>query len=242
MKDEIRKTGFPSDRISVIPNGCDIELFADNAPRRLELRAQHDWLGDRPLISYVGAIGKINAVDYLVEISGETFALDPEIRFAVIGTGIEEENVRKLAQDRGIYGKTFFMLGAVPKRRAAVWVSASTMTIALVRGPRFIWKDATQNKYFDSLAAGRPVASNYDGWQAQVASDVGAGIILDRDDHRAAARQLLSAVRDTEWLEGAARAAADLANQRYSRDKQAEELERILAETVADHQRRKVPS
>jgi glycosyltransferase involved in cell wall biosynthesis len=238
MKEEIAKTGFPADRITVIPNGCDFELFADNNSSSSALRARYAWLGDRPLISYVGAIGRINAVDYLVEVAARALNLDPEVRFAVIGTGIEEANVHKLADERGVRGKNFFMMGPMPKRKAALWVSASTMTIALVRGPRFIWKDATQNKYFDSLAAGKPVASNYDGWQAKVASDAGAGIILDSIDYSTAATRLIHAVRDRRWLESAAQAAINLAHRCYSRDSQAAEIEKILAAAIRAYGRR----
>ena len=102
------------------------------------------------------------------------------------------------------------------------------MTVALVGGPRFIWKDATQNKYFDSLAAATPVASNYDGWQAEVASAAGAGVILEKDDAEKAARWLAALVKDRQWLANASSAALALATGDYSRDKQADDLERVL--------------
>jgi glycosyltransferase involved in cell wall biosynthesis len=125
------------------------------------------------------------------------------------------------------------MLGKMPKRAAAGWISAATMTVALVRGPRFIWKDATQNKYFDSLAAGKPVASNYDGWQAEVATAAGAGIILDSADHEKAAQQLVRAIRDGEWLRAASKAAMNLARNVYSRDEHALQLERVLKDAIS---------
>ena len=233
MKDEIAATGFPANRITVIPNGCDLELFADGDAAVVELRARYEWLGDRPLVSYVGTLGRINAVDYLVEIARAAGELDERIRFAVVGTGIEESNIRELARKVGVYEKNFFMIGVLPKREAVQWVNASTMTIALVRGPKFIWKDATQNKYFDSLAAGKPVASNYDGWQAQVASQAGAGIILDPANYQDAALTLVRAVTDKRWLETASEAAIRLAKRCYSRDAQAIELEDILQRVAA---------
>jgi glycosyltransferase involved in cell wall biosynthesis len=234
MKEEIAKTGYPPDQITVIPNGCDVELFTDSAARARELRLENDWLGDRPLIVYVGALGRINSVDYLVDIARHFTALDPEIRIAVVGTGIEAERIENRAIEAGVYEKNFFMIGQLPKKQAAAWVSTATMTVALVRGPRFIWKDATQNKFFDSLAAARPVAANYDGWQAKVASAAGAGFIMDKDDAECAARQLAELVNDKRWLAKASSAAISLARGEYSRDRHADELEQVLKSVAVD--------
>ena len=56
----------PGTRTTVVPNAADLELFdvAPDAVRRF--RAEHRWLGDRPLIVYTGALGAVNGVDYLV--------------------------------------------------------------------------------------------------------------------------------------------------------------------------------
>jgi glycosyltransferase involved in cell wall biosynthesis len=228
MKDEIAKKGYPEPQITVIPNGCDIELFEQCTQAAEKLREEHDWLAKRPLVVYAGALGRINAVDYLVDIAAHVRLLDPEVRFVVVGTGIEADNIERHARKLGILVKNFFMMGQVSKKTAAAWIKTADMTIALVRGPRFIWKDATQNKYFDSLAAATPVASNYDGWQATIASAAGAGVIIDNENAEAAARRLAELVRDQRWLTHASGAARALANGEYSRDRHADELERVL--------------
>ena len=230
MKTEIAKTGYPAERITVIPNGCDVELFAGLQSESARIRERNDWFGDRPMVSYIGTIGRINAVDYFVRLARAAAQLDDEIRFVVVGTGIEEDNVRKLARELDVLDKNFFMLGRMSKTEAAAWCNAATMNIALVTGPRFIWKDATQNKYFDSLAAGRPVASNYDGWQAVVATEAGAAIILDSDDSETAARELVAALRNDEWLKRAGEAARSLAAGQFSRDRHAADLEQVLTQ------------
>ena len=126
------------------------------------------------------------------------------------------------------------MLGRKAKKDAALWCRSATVNVALVTGPRFIWKDATQNKYFDSLAAGRPVASNYDGWQALIAQEAGAGLIIDANDSRKAAKQLLVSVRDEAWLADASKQAMTLATEQFSRDQHALDLENVLAQACRD--------
>lgn len=228
MKDEVAKSGYPAEQITVIPNGCDVELFRQSNSEVSALRSSYEWLEHRPLVTYIGALGRVNSVDYLVRLAKFALEIDETIRFVVIGAGAESENVRKLARDLMVLDRNFFMLEQMPKLDVAAWFCASTMSIALVSGPRFIWKDATQNKYFDSLAAGRPVAANYDGWQAKLVSEQGAGIILDAADHKRAAKQLVNTIHDEQWLQKASKKAVELAETQFSRDQHAESLEDVL--------------
>ena len=76
----------------------------------------------------------------------------------------------------------------------------------------------------------KPVASNYDGWQAVVATEAGAAIILDPDDSETAARELVAALRNDEWLKRAGEAARSLAAGQFSRDRHAADLEQVLTQ------------
>ncbi|MEL7447559.1 MAG: glycosyltransferase family 4 protein [Pseudomonadota bacterium] len=235
MKEEVVKSGYPADKVTVIPNGCDLELFQNREGEVEALRAKNEWLQDRPLVSYIGTLGRVNAVDYLVRVAGHMLELDPEVRFVVIGGGAEAPKIRALAQELNVLDKNFFMFDRMPKAQVVPWFCASSMSIALVTGPRFIWKDATQNKYFDTMAAGRPVAANYDGWQAQLVSDEGGGVILDAKNHEQAARQLLAKLSDEKWMREASEIASNLARTRFSRDSHGQALEEVLARAVSEY-------
>ena len=181
---------------------------------------------------YIGSLGRVNDIQYLARLAKHAYDLDPEVRFAVIGSGAEEVDIRKLADELGVLHKNFFMLGEVPKVDAVGWFSASTMTVCLANAPRALLKDSTGNKYFDSLAASRPVACNYTGWQVQIAADAGAGIIIDSNDYAHAASQLVKAIRDKEWLAAASAAARRLAESDFSRDSHATLLETVLIDAL----------
>ncbi|MBP7609918.1 MAG: hypothetical protein KA760_10500, partial [Steroidobacteraceae bacterium] len=108
------------------------------------------------------------------------------------------------------------------------------INLALFTGPSIVWRDAVQNKFFDSLAAGRPVANNFPGWQSRIAEAADAGLILPADDLAAAARQVATALRDKAWLEAAGRAARQLAESRFNRDVLAAQLVGVLEQARAD--------
>lgn len=227
MRDEIVASGYPAERVTVIPNGCDFDLFSDRSAAE-SLRQMYTWLGDRPLLVFTGTFGLVNGMDYLVDLSAAIWRLDREVRIVAIGTGREWDRTRQCAIDAGIFERNLFLLGKRPKREASLWTLAASMNLALFAGPEIVWRDAVQNKFFDSLAAGRPVANNFRGWQAKVAEAAGAGLILSATDTAAAARDVVQALRDKAWLDKAGKAARQLAVSRFDRDQLALELNSVL--------------
>ena len=97
--------------------------------------------------------------------------------------------------------------------------------------------DNSANKFFDGLAAGRPVMINYGGWQADILRETGAGIVLDPHDMDAAKDALLRAVRDEAWLKDAGEKAQKLARDRFARDVLAEKLVGVLEQAYTEHRR-----
>ena len=233
MRTEIINTGYPAERVSVIPNGCDLETFSiDDGARPGVLRDTHPWLGLGPIVLFTGTFGLVNGMDYLVHLAVSVGKIAPEVRFVAIGSGREFLSTRELAAQMGVLDRSLFLLGKMPKRDLVEWMHTADMTLALFTGPEIVWRDAVQNKFFDSLAAGKPVANNFPGWQSLVAEQAGAGVILDAHDTDEAARQLVAVLRDPDWLASASLAARDLAEGRFDRGRLGTELARIL-ESVA---------
>jgi glycosyltransferase involved in cell wall biosynthesis len=121
-----------------------------------------------------------------------------------------------------------FFVGHVPKPIAAKWILASDLIVCLFTGPRVVWKDAVQNKFFDALAAGKPTASNFEGFQSIIARDADIGIIMDPESPAQGARQLSALLRDQAWMQLVTSRSANLATQRFSRDQLASQLAGIL--------------
>lgn len=231
MRDDIVAKGIAADKVVVIPNGCDLDVFG-TPPAGPGPREAHPWLGGRPLVLFAGTLGLVNGVDYLVEVAAHVARHDPDVRFAIVGGGRERDAVRARAREAAVLDRTLFMIDAMPKRELAGWLHAADVVVALFTGPRVIWKDAVQNKFFDALAAGKPIANNFDGWQSQVALEAGVGIMLNPADPSEGARALLTALRDTAWRAGVGARARALAADRFGRDLLARQLEAVLTEAA----------
>ena len=231
MKEGILKTGYPAEKVEIIPNSCDMYLFQVDSELKEELRWKYQWLQDRPLVIYTGTLGIINGVDYLARLAGTVWQHNQDIRFVVIGDGKEKDRVVAEATKERILEKNFFMLPKIAKNEIAVWLTAADLATSLFVDLEAMWANSA-NKFFDSLAAGTPVAINYGGWQKEMLEESGAGLVLDPEDVSASARLLVGKIGDQKWLTAAGQAAERLARERFDRDKLAKQFEAVLLKAV----------
>jgi glycosyltransferase involved in cell wall biosynthesis len=197
IREDIIAKGVSASKVTVVPHGCDPELFQGVTADRL--RKEHAWLDRGPVVLYAGALGVANGVSYLLDVAREMLPMDPNVGFAVIGDGKEGSELRAKSANDGTLDVNVHFLGRRPKDEVAEWLQASAMSLALLQGPRIMWKDAGQNKFFDAIASGTPVACNNDSWQSELAVGKGVGIHIDPSDPHCAAVQLHSALTDMPW-------------------------------------------
>jgi glycosyltransferase involved in cell wall biosynthesis len=227
MREDILDKGIAADKVDVVAQGCDTELFVglDTAA----LRAREPWMAGRRLVLFAGTLGRANGLTYLADLASEVGRIAPDVCFVVVGNGAEAGTLRQRAADQGLTDASFRMLGPKTKHEVAQWLAVSECALALFTGPRVVWKDAVQNKFFDALAAGKPVANNFDGWQTQVAKEAGVGIELPAHDLPAAAQALVAMLDDAHWMAGVPARASALADGPFNRDRQAGTVLAILA-------------
>lgn len=225
----IRKTGVFSKKIHYVPNSCDFSLFelSDNVGDRV--RRAHQWLGNRPMALYAGTLGEINDVSYLAHLSAALLKINPDVRVVVIGDGKEKEMILNLGKSLGVLNRNFFMLDEVAKKLIPEWFNAANIALSVFKDIPEMWNNSA-NKFFDALAAGRPLAINYAGWQKELIDGRDIGVILDPLSYDMAAESLCAKLADAEWLGRAGERARQLGREQFDRDKLAVKLESVLSE------------
>lgn len=231
VHEAIVRSGIAPDKITVIPNSSDMDLFSAPPEAAAAFRAQHPALGERPIVLYAGAYGVVNWLDYFIDLAQRVGEHDPDIAFVMMGMGSEETRLRALAEQRGVLGRNLWMLDPVSKSdMPGVLAAAALATSTVVPNP-VMWANSA-NKFFDALASGTPVAINHEGWQADVLRETGAGIVLDAHDMDQAAKDLIAVLHDAERLAQMAQAAHQLAEDCFARSKLTEQLDAVLTEAV----------
>jgi glycosyltransferase involved in cell wall biosynthesis len=231
MAEGIRKTGFPGERIAIIPNGCDVDLFRATPSLGERFLKEYPFLKGGPVISYTGTLGAVNGVEYCAEIAAAMVKLDPSCRFLVAGDGRNREAVIQRAIDLGVWEKNFWLLPALPKNSLPALLAASTMASSFVINLPELWNNCA-NKFFDSLAAGRPILINHEGWQADFLRQSGAGLVVPPEDPHAAALILHEFLSNPVRVENARMAARTAADDVFHRDKMADALLGVLEDAV----------
>jgi len=234
MKKGIVKSGYPSEKIHIIPNGCDTDLFQVPESEEKNFLNAHPELQDGPLILYAGTLGLINGVGYLVDIASAMLRIDTDVRFLIVGDGKEQGQIRKKAANAGILEKNLWMMPSVPKTEMPRLLSAATICTSLFIDLPEMWNNSA-NKFFDALAAGRPIMINHEGWQADLIRETGAGLVVPPDNAGQSARILHDFLSDPEKVTKAGKAAFQLAKARFDRDDLAGELLGVLQKASADY-------
>ena len=232
MAEGVARRGIPAERIATIPNASDVELFQGAAGRGADVRARLGLEPDQPLVLYAGTFGRANGVDYLVRLAARVRALDPGVCFVLAGAGALRAQTGQLARELGVLGETLHIIDPVPKRELPALLAASTVaTSTVIPVPALHHNSA--NKFFDALAAARPIVINHEGWQADLIRRRGVGLVLPPDPGPSSAAALVDFLRGDDLVAAGERALA-LARERFDRDLLALQLGRLLERAQAD--------
>ncbi len=231
MKEGIVKQGIPPEKVEVIPNACDNDRFNISDSIGLEFLRQHPELSGGPLIVYAGTFGHINGVTYLAELASHMKDIMPEAKFVAVGTGACEKELREVSCQLGILEKNFWIWPPIPKMEMPALLSACTVATSLFK-PIPEMEHNSANKFFDALAAGRPVVINYGGWQKDILEQSGAGISIPGNDPKAGAIQLAQFLNNSERLESAKAAARKLADTEFDRDMLYKKLANVFGKVL----------
>jgi glycosyltransferase involved in cell wall biosynthesis len=226
MAEGIARTGYPREKISVVPNASDLELFRRNMPEGRAFRARMHIADGKILVGYLGTLGRINGVAYLVHLAS-ALRDDPRFVFLTVGDGQEREQVAALARSEDVLDRNFLMLAKIPKAQVPALLSAVDVAASLFL-PIPEMESNSANKFFDALAAGCCVAINYGGWHAELLRDAQAGVRLAAEPWRAAA-ELKSLADEPGRIQAAGINARKLAELKFSRDDLAADIQAVLS-------------
>ena len=231
MKEGVVRTGYPAERLAVIPNSSDNAEFEHDSEAAARFRAKRDWLGDKPLLVYTGTFGPTNGVGYMVGLAKELKELNSPIRILLVGDGAEQKKVVSEAENAVVLGVNLFIEEKLPKREIPALLSAATMASALfIDLPEM--RPNSANKFFDALASGTPIMLNYGGWMHELVEQHKCGLAMWRKPIPEVAVELDKKMQDGAWLGKAGIAARELAEGCFARDDLAQQLISVLEAAV----------
>ena len=204
------KGRIPDEKLSVVTNLSDMNAFSVSDQKGVEFRNKFPRISNGPLVVYSGAFGRINGVSYVLEIADEMKKINPNVQFLLAGDGYEKEKLRMQSKKLGLLNEHLFIIDYIPKSEMPSLLSAATITTSFfIDLPEMEHNSA--NKFFDGLAAGKPIMINYGGWQAELLMESGAGFIIPPNDPTGAAQKLNEVILNDKKLHQMGQAARNLA-------------------------------
>lgn len=214
-RDYLISHGVPEDKISFIPNGVDVAMFA-GAGNRQTIRSEFS-LEDKFVVTYAGAIGLANDIDTLLQAAAE-LREQPDIHFLIVGDGKERPRLQLELQRLGLTNVTF--AGSRAKSEMTGVLAAADVCLAILKDiPMF--RTTYPNKVFDYMAAGKPTVLAIDGVIRQVVEAAGGGLAVPPGDARALADAVLRLSRQPSEARAMGEAAREYVTRHFDRNSQA---------------------
>ena len=168
LREDLVNLGIERERVTVLRNGVDLDVFQRDEEGARQLRAERGL--DGPVIASVGHLIPRKGHDLVIR----ALAKLPGWQAIIAGTGPEDHALRRLARESGVGGRVHF-LGAVPHTALKqVYSAANVLVLASSR-------EGWPNVLLESLACGTPVvATAVNGSPEVVRESVAGRIIRDR--------------------------------------------------------------
>ena len=210
--DGIASRGISRERITLVPNGCDLSIFANNSnPWRPESVRESDLLA-----VFAGTQGVANGLSAVLDAAVELKLRGrDDIKLLLIGQGKLKPMLQTRARNERIDNVIFH--DPVGKTRLAGLMAATGIGMQILANVPAFYFGTSPNKFFDYIAAGLPVLTNYPGWLAEVIEQCNCGFVVPPDNPTAFADALERAADDRTLLELMGQRGRALARERFDR-------------------------
>jgi len=186
-KKKLLDKNVPEEKITVIPNGIDPEIFQPAQPNKQIIQKYN--LEGKLVCSYIGTIGMAAGLDAVIETAKELKKQnDKNIVFMLVGDGAEKEALQRKAAKENLNNIIF--TGRVDKKQIPAYLSVTNACLIHLRKTE-LFKTVLPSKIFEACATAKPIILGVEGFAADFIKKANAGICIEPGNPK----QLLDAVK-----------------------------------------------
>lgn len=208
----IIKRGVKNSKIALVPNGCDLSIFANAVkPWRPEGVRSVDLMA-----IFTGTHGIANGLEAALDAAAELKKRGREdIKLVLVGQGKLKEKLQERAIKEQLDNVIFHQ--PVNKAKLAELMKGADIGMQLLANVPAFYYGTSPNKFFDYISAGLPVLNNYPGWLASMIQDNDCGYSIEPENPIAFADALEHAANNKNYLPEMGKRAQALAKQEFNR-------------------------
>lgn len=207
-------------KITMVPNGCDLEIFKPG--NRTELKLEGISNGDKVAV-FTGAHGVANGLDAVLDGAKVLKQMRRnDIKLVFIGDGKMKAHLVKRSINEELTNCLFF--DPMPKTALSQIISKVDIGMMILANVPAFYYGTSPNKFFDYISCGLPVLNNYPGWLADLITENNCGVVAEPDNPQAFAESLIFLADHPEKRKEFGKNARVLAEKSFSRDKLSDEF------------------
>ena len=205
--------------IRMIPNMSDVDFFRPE--KKNPDIAMKFGIEDEFVVSYFGAIGRANHLEYLLDSASTSQNDKLPVQFFVVGNGSEKERLQQLTHARGLRNISFLPFMDKSRLRELLNITDAAY-ISFANKP--VMGTNSPNKFFDALASGKLVITNTDGWVRDLSEKHECGIYTDPSRPWEFSENIRPFIDQQDRLRAYQQNARKLGEEQFSRKRQVDEL------------------
>ena len=224
FKTNLTSRGIEANKIDVITNGSNVELFYPR-PKDQELLERFN-LNDKFIIGYIGTHGMAHSLDFIV--SSIANIKDESIHFLFIGDGAMKQKIVELANSLALKNITF--LDSITKDDVPRYLAICDISLApLKKEDNF--KMVIPSKIFEASAMQKPTLLGVEGQAQEIIEKYNAGLCFEPENEADFIQKVMLLKNDPANYHELQKGCIKLA-EAYNRKKLAAQMLSIIQENV----------
>ncbi len=200
LRGDLIARGIDPAKITVSPNGVDLDLFGDPPPRDDVLADTLGTAADDAVIGYIGSFYDYEGIDDLIAAMPALVAVQPRARLLLVGGGPMEAALKAQAAASPAAAHIHFV-GRVPHDEVERYYSLIDI-LAYPRKKMRLTDLVTPLKPLEAMAQGKLVAASDVGGHRELIEDGQTGTLFAPDDPTAIANALAKLLENQSiWAE-----------------------------------------
>ncbi|MFC2123825.1 glycosyltransferase family 4 protein [Bacteroidota bacterium] len=211
---------LPDKQVHLCPNLSDCGFFKPDSEKDPDVASKFG-IRNEFVISYFGAIGMVNHLEYLLNAASAIQNSALSIIILIIGSGSRMHDLKKKAAKMEL--SNVYFLDHVNKYKLKEYLNI-TDAAYLSFGPYDILEHNSPNKFFDSLASGKMVITNVKGWIKDLVETNECGFFYDPENTDTLISEIQAYLDDRELLVKTQKKARNLAEDKFDKELRIPEL------------------
>lgn len=220
----IRQRGFGENKVHLITNGIDSELFK-HENRSIEIRKEFG-IEDKFALCYAGIHGLAQGLETLLK-AAELLKEHKDIIFVFIGEGPEKAKLMNMREELALENVVFFPME--PKKMMPGIIASMDVSIIPVK-KLDLFKGALPSKMFEALSSETPIILSVEGEAEELIKRADAGLCVEPENHTMMAEAILKLFNDRDLMRRLGENGRKYVIEHYSRINIAKKFETLLYE------------